>query len=163
MEDHYARTGNGEMRKKTFPTRTSDGAVRWMLDRGLLVRRNAKDPETFATVKGFILSDQLRETIGSNLVKLVAKATKRGNGRVGSVSIRDAFLTATMGAVLATSRASLNDDEMARCCSIVFALLPMKRLEEAGFADRLLRTVARSRSSVQKLQQLLQVRAYSVP
>lgn len=134
-----------------------------MLDRGMILRRNTKHPETYATVQGFILSDQLREMIGSNLVKLVARATKRGNGRVGKVNIRDAFLTATMAAVLATGRVSLNDDEMAHCCSIVLALLPIRRLEEAGFADRQLRTIARSRSSVEKLQELLQIWAYSIP
>lgn len=143
-------------------TRTSDGALRWMLERGMILRRSTKDPETYATVQGFILSDQLRDMIGSNLVKLVAKATGR-KGRMGKVSIRDAFLTATMAAVLAMGRVSLSDDEMARCCNIVFALLPIRRLEEEGFADRALRTVARSRSSVEKLQHLLQGRAYSVP
>ena len=152
-----------KMTKRTFVTRTSEGALRWMLDRGMILRRTTKDPETYATIQGFILSDQLREMIGSNLVKLVAKTARRGNEGIGRMTIRDAFLTASMAAVLTTGRVSLSDDEMARCCNIIFALLPIGRLEEADFADRSLRTVARSRSSVEKLQHLLQVRANSIP
>ena len=84
------------MIKNIFDTKTSEGALHWMLNQSIIVRRTAKDPETFATVQGFVLSDQVQDAIGSNLVKLVAKATRRANGEVGSVSIRDAFLTATM-------------------------------------------------------------------
>ena len=151
------------MIKKAFIPRTSEGALRWMLDREMIVRRTTKDSETYATVQGFILSDQLRDQIGSNLVKLVARVTQRRNGSVCKVSVRDAFLTATIAAVSVTARARLGDDEMARCCNVAFALLPISRLEEAGLADRSLSTIARSRSSVEKLQRLLQVRACSIP
>jgi len=131
-----------------------------MLQENMILRKTTKDPETYATVLGFILSDQLRDMIGSNIVKLVAKATKRRNTKAGSVSIRDAFLTATMAAVLEMSKVQLSDAEMVRCANIIFALLPMKRLEEAGLADRSLRTVARDRSSVEKLQSLFRLKAY---
>jgi hypothetical protein len=131
-----------------------------MLQENMILRRTTKDPETYATVLGFILSDQLRDMIGSNIVKLVAKATKRGNGKGGSVSIRDAFLAATMAAVLEMTKVQLSDVEMVRCANIIFALLPIRRLEEAGLADRPLRTVARDRSSVGKLQDMFRLKAY---
>jgi len=131
-----------------------------MLQEKMILRKTTKDPETYATVLGFILSDQLRDMIGSNIVKLVAKATKRRNGKAGSVSIRDAFLTATIAAVLEVSKVQLSEVEMMRCANIIFALLPIKRLEEAGLADRPLRTVARDRSSVEKLQNLFRLKAY---
>jgi hypothetical protein len=132
-----------------------------MLRQEMMVRRTTKDPETYAAVHGFILSDQLRDMIGSNLVKLVGKATRKGNGGVAKVSIRDAFLTATMAAVLEMARVTLSDEEMACCANVIFALLPIGRLEEAGLADRSLRTVARDRSSVQKLHDLFGPRLYS--
>jgi hypothetical protein len=147
------------MTKSFFDTRTSEGAIRWLLDQKMIVRRHAKDPETFATAQGFILSDELRHKLGSNLVRLVAKATRRGNGRLGNVSIRDAFLTAAMAAVLETTGAPLSDDEMTRCANIIFALLPIEPLEKSGLADKPLRTVVRSRSSVLELQRLLRLRA----
>jgi hypothetical protein len=146
------------VKTKTFPTGDSEEALRWMLDRGMISRKTAKDPETYATVQGFILSDQLREMIGSNLIELVAKATARKNGEMSRVSVRDAFLTATMGAVLTTGRVSLRDEDMARCCNIIFALLPVGRLEQAGIAQMQLRTLASNRASLEKLQHLLHVR-----
>ena len=148
------------MSKGIFNTRTSEGALSWMLRENMILRMNTKDPETYATVLGFILSDQLRDMIGSNIVKLVAKASRRGDTKAGSVSIRDAFLTATMAAVLEMSKVQLSEAEMVRCANIIFALLPIKRLEEAGLADRPLRTVARDRSSVEKLQNLFRLKAY---
>jgi hypothetical protein len=149
------------MTKHTFETQTSEGALHWMLRQNMVFRKTTKDPETYATVQGFVLSDQLRDLIGSNLVTLLAKANKRGNGRMGNVSIRDAFLTATIAAVLELGRARLSDDEMACCANIIFALLPMERLEESGLAGRRLRTIARNRSSVERLQNILGIRAYS--
>jgi hypothetical protein len=125
-----------------------------MLQENMVLRKTAKDPETYATVQGFVLTDALRDMIGSNLVKLVAKAGRKGNRRVGSVSIRDAFLTAAMGAVLQMAQVPLNEDEMACCANVIFALLPMRRLEDAGLANRPLRAIARDRSSAEKLQDL---------
>ena len=75
-----------------------------MLQQGMSLRKTAKDPETFATVQGFILSDQLKDKIGSTLASLVAKATRKRNRRVGDVSIRDAFLTASMAGAADTVR-----------------------------------------------------------
>ena len=146
--------------KGIFNTRNPEGALQWMLQENMILRRTTKDPETYATVLGFILSDQLRDMIGSNIVKLVAKATRRRDGKASSVSIRDAFLTATIAAVLELSKAQLSEVEMMRCANIIFALLPIKRLEEAGLADRQLRTVARDRASVEKLQNLFRLKAY---
>lgn len=142
------------MTKSTFDAHSSEAALRWMLHQGMILRKIAKDPETFATVQGFILSDQLRDKIGSTVASLVAKATRKGNLRVGNVSIRDAFLTASMAALLETSPISLSDDEMARCANIIFALLPISRLEEEGLADRSLRTITHNKLYVEKLQEL---------
>jgi hypothetical protein len=149
------------MTKHIFNTQTAEGALHWMLRQNMVFKQTTKDPETYAAVQGFILSDQLRDLIGSNIVTLLAKANKKGNGRMGNVSIRDAFLTATMAAVLEVSHARLSNDEMARCANIVFALLPMERLEASGLASRRLRTIAHNRSSVERLQEILKIRAYS--
>jgi hypothetical protein len=140
------------MIKANFPTRTAEGALHWMLNHEMLVRKTSKDPETYATVQGFILSDQLREMIGSNLVKLVSKATRSKGGRAVRVSVRDAFLAATMASVLEMTSVVLSDAEMTRCANIIFSLLPIRRLEDAGLADRPLRAIARDLSSVRTLQ-----------
>lgn len=149
------------MTKKTFNRRSPEGALRWMLQQGMILRKTAKNPETFAAVQGFVLSEQVRDTLGSTLASLVAKAIGKRHRKVGNVSIRDAFLTASMAAVLETGRVSLSDDEMARCANIIFALLPISRLEEEGLADRPLRTIAQDRSSVEKLQEMFGLRSYS--
>ncbi len=65
------------MTKSTFDAHSSEAALRWMLHQGMILRKTAKDPETFATVQGFILSDQLRDKIGSTVASLVAKATRK--------------------------------------------------------------------------------------
>jgi len=142
------------MTKSTFDAHSSEAALRWMRHQGMILRKTAKDPETFATVQGFILSDQLRDKIGSTVASLVAKATRKRNPRVGNVSIRDAFLAARMAALLETSPVSLSDDEIARCANIIFAFLPISRLEEEGLADRSLRTITRNKLYVEKLQEL---------
>jgi hypothetical protein len=149
------------MVKHNFDTRTAEGALHWMLRQNMVLRKTTRDPETYATVQGFILLDRLRDLIGWNIVTLLAKANKKGNGRIGNVSIRDAFLTATMAAVLEVSHARLSEDEIARCANIVFALLPMERLEASGLASRRLRTIVHNRSSVERLQEILKLRAYS--
>ena len=143
------------MTKSAFKAESGNGALYWMLQQNLILKRTTRDPETHATIQGFILAEQLRDMIGSNLVRLVAKATRKGNGRVGNVSLRDAFLTATIAALLETTHVSLSDDEMACCANMIFALLPIRRLEEAGLADRRLRTIARNRSLVGKLHDML--------
>jgi hypothetical protein len=142
------------MTKSTFDAHSPEGALLWMLHQDMIIRKTAKDPETFATVQGFILSDQLKDKIGSTLASLVAKATRKRNRRVGDVSIRDAFLTASMAALLETGPVSLSDDEMARCTNIIFALLPIGRLEEEGLADRSLRNITHNKLYVEKLQEL---------
>ena len=142
------------MTTNTFDTHSSEGALRWMLHQSMIIQKTEKDPETFATVQGFILSDQLRDKIGSTVASLVAKATRKRNRRVGNVSIRDAFLTASMAALVETSPVSLSEDEMACCANIIFALLPISRLEEEGLADRSLRTITHNKLYVEKLQEL---------
>jgi hypothetical protein len=143
------------MRQNAFEAQSENGALYWMLNQNLILKKMTRDPETRATIQAYVLSEQLREMIGSNLVRLVAKVTRRGNGKVLNVSLRDAFLTARIAALLETTHASLNDDEMTSCANIVFALLPIWRLEEAGLADRRLRTIARNRSLVGKLHELV--------
>jgi hypothetical protein len=143
------------MTQIAYEAEYGNGALDWMLRQNLILKKMTKDPETHATIQAYILSEQLRETIGSNLVRLVAKVTKKGNGEVRNVSLRDAFLTATIAALLETTHASLDDDEMTSCANIVFALLPIWRLEETGLAGRRLRSIARKRSLVGKLQELV--------
>jgi hypothetical protein len=129
-----------------------------MLKHDMIVRSKTKDPETFASVQGFLLSDEMRESIGANLVRLVAKATKKGNDRLRRVTVREAFLTATLAALLERTRVSLSEDEMTRCTNIIFALLPIRRLEQARIADRTVRSLALSKRAVMELQQVLGVR-----
>ena len=138
-----------------FETETTEGALHWMLQQNMIVRSTSKDPETFAAVQGFLLSDEMRDSIGSNLVRLVAKATRKGNTRLRRVTVREAFLTATLAALLEKARASLSEEEMTRCTNIVFALLPIKRLEQARLADRTVRSIALNRRSVMELQRIL--------
>ena len=52
------------------------GALSWMVEQGMIVRKTAKDPETFIPVHGYILSDDVRDKIGKNLVKLFGRAAK---------------------------------------------------------------------------------------
>ena len=49
----------------------SAAALSWMLERGIIMRKSTKDPETFIPVQGYILSDEMREEIGNNLVETV--------------------------------------------------------------------------------------------
>ena len=142
------------MVKSTFDVHSSEAALHWMLDQRMILRKTSKDPETFAMMQGFILSDQLRDKIGTTVANLVTKATTQRNPRIGNVSIRDAFLTASMAALLETSPVSLSKDEMTCCANIIFALLPISRLEEEGLADRSLRTITRNKLYVEKLQEL---------
>jgi len=135
-----------------FETNTAKGAMSWMLQRGMIVRSSTKDPETFATIQGYIVSEELRDRIGSNLVRLLGKAAK-GNG-MGRVTIRDALLTATMGAVLAIGKTQLSEEEMMQFANIIWALLPFERLETAGVTQKPLRSLARDRRLVGKVMRL---------
>ncbi len=133
---------------------TIEAALNWMLDQNILVKKSTKDPETFATVRGYLLSEIAREKIGANLVTLFAKATRRRNGKLGKVTLRDAFLTAALGAVLQMSETSISEDEMLRCANIILELLPIRQLEEAGIAYRPLRSLACDASLVGKMRRL---------
>ncbi len=129
---------------------TTVGALSWMLEQGMIVRRTTKDPETFLPVQGYILSDDMREKIGTNLVKLFGKAA-RGNG-LGGVTICDAFITATIAAVLATGKARLSEEEMTLCTNIILTFLSFEKLEAAGIARKPLRNLASDRALVRKFR-----------
>lgn len=120
-----------------------------MLEQGMVVRKAGKNPETFIPTQGYILSDELREKIGTNLVKLFGK-TNKGN-RLGDVTIGDAFITATIAAVLESCEAPLSEEEMTLCANIILKLLPFERLEAAGVTTKPLRRLARDRPLVRKL------------
>ncbi len=130
-------------------------ALTWMLEQGMITRRTTKDPETFIPVQGYVLSDELRDAIGTNLVKLFGKAArKNGSGRV---TISDAFITATMAAVLETAKVSLSQEEFTDCASIVLTFLPFEELKTAGIARKPLRGLASDKALVRKFRNL---RAY---
>jgi hypothetical protein len=131
---------------------TTAGALSWLREQGMIVKQTTKDPETFIPVQGFILSDEMRDKIGSNLVKLFAKAA-RGNGLQG-VTIADAFVTSAMAAVLSTGRVKLNEDEMTLCANIILTFLPFEKLEAAGIARKPLRRLASDKALVRKFRNL---------
>ena len=142
------------MSPAAFQTQTSEGALGWMLSNNMIFRTSSKDPETLATVHGYVLSDELGEKMGSNLVKLFAKATRSRNGRVKNVTVRDAFLTAAIGAILEMGKIALSEKEMMLCANIILALLPFGRLEKAGITEKPLRNLAHDRSLVGKIRQV---------
>ncbi len=142
------------MRRSMPEPVTTETALRWMLQHKMVLRSSAKDPETFASVRGFILSDEVRERVGANLLKLFAKATSGKKASLGKVTLRDAFLGAAIGAILEVGRVRLDDGPMMKCATIVMALLPTDRLEEAGIAGRRLSSLARDKSLVRKIQQI---------
>jgi len=142
------------MRHQRFDLQTSEGALLWMLKKKMIVRRSTKDPETFARVNGFTLSSAMSSQIGSNLVKLLGKAATSRNGSMSKITVRDAFLTATIGAVLAAGQTKLNEEEMMRCANIILALLPIDRLEKAGINRKRLKTLASDKHLVAKVLQV---------
>jgi hypothetical protein len=124
-------------------------ALSWMIEQGIVVRRTTKDPETFIPIQGYILSDELRERIGSNLVKLFSKATKRTALR--DVTIGDAFVTATIAALITAAEAQLSQEEITICTNIILKLLPFDKLETAGITGKTLRHLARDRALLRRL------------
>lgn len=126
-------------------------ALSWMIEQGMVVRKTTKDPETFIPIQGYILSDELREEIGSNLVKLFSKATKRA--RLRDVTIADAFVTATMAALIASAEAELSQEEMTMCTNIILKLLPFDKLESAGITGKTLRHLSRDRTLLRRLRE----------
>jgi len=131
-------------------TDTPESAIDWMLSQHMILKKSTKDPETFAAVNGYVLSDELREKIGSHLVELFAKSTRKKSFK--DITVRDAFLTATIGATLEIARVQLSEEEMTSCANIIMALLPIERLELEGVAERPLRTLARDRLLVSKIR-----------
>ena len=131
---------------------TTTSGLTWMLERVMITRRTTKDPETYIPVQGYILSEELRDTIGRNLLKLFGKAARK-NGS-GSVTIGDAFITATMGAVLETANVSLSQEELTNCISIILTFLPFEELKTAGIARKPLRNLASDRALVRKFRGL---------
>jgi hypothetical protein len=121
-----------------------------MIEQGMVVRKTTKDPETFIPIQGYILSDELREGIGSNLVKLCSKATKRAGLR--DVTIGDAFVTATIAALIAAADAQLSQEEMTMCTNIILKLLPFDKLESAGVTSKTLRHLSRDRTLLKRLR-----------
>jgi hypothetical protein len=126
-------------------------ALSWMIEQGMVVRKTTKDPETFIPIQGYILSDELGERIGSNLVKLFNKATKRAGLR--DVTIGDAFVTATIAALIATAEAPLSQEEITMCTNIILKLLPFDKLESAGVTRKTLRHLSRDRVLLRRLRE----------
>ena len=124
-------------------------ALSWMIEQGMVVRKTTKDPETFIPIQGYILSDELREQIGGNLVKLFNQAMKRPGLR--DVTIGDAFVTATIAALIA--EAELSQEEMTMCANIILKLLPFDKLESACVTGKTLRHLSRDRTLLRKLME----------
>jgi len=124
-------------------------ALSWMIEQGMVVRKTTKDPETFIPIQGYILSDELREQIGGNLVKLFNQAMKRASLR--DVTIGDAFVTATIAALIA--EAELSQEEMTMCANIILKLLPFDKLESARVTGKTLRHLSRDRTLLRKLME----------
>ncbi len=137
---------------RTLQETTTTGALSWLIEQGMIVKRSSKDPETFIPVPGYLLSDDLRDKIGTNLVKLFRKAT-RGRA-LKDVTIADAFVTATMAAVLSTGEVKLSEEEMTLCTNIVLTFLPFEKLKAAGIARKTLRSWASDRALVRKFRSL---------
>ena len=133
---------------------TAEGALSWMFENGMIIRRTVKDPETLATVRGFILSDEFAQNIGASLLELFVKATGRKKNGLQQVTVRDAFLMATIAAVLRRTKRSLSEEETELCAGILVSLLPVDRLAQAGIADKTLRNIAHDRTLVRKIQRV---------
>lgn len=143
-------TEGRETRRVNLETYTPESAIDWMLNQHMILKKSTKDPETFATVNGYVLSDEFREKIGSHLVELFAKSTRKKS--LMEITVRDAFLTATIGATMEIVRVRLSEEKMTSCANIIMALLPIERLELEGIAEKPLRTLARDRLLVSRIR-----------
>jgi hypothetical protein len=133
---------------------TLDDALAWMLRNGMIIRSTSKHPETLATVRGFVLSDEFGQSIGFYLLELFTKAIKKRRNGLSGVTVRDAFLMATIAAVMKQAEVTLSEGEMQLCASILLSLLPIDRLAQAGIADITLRNLARDRLLIRKVQRV---------
>jgi hypothetical protein len=132
--------------------RTPEDAVSWMVKNRMIMRSMSKDPETLATVRGFTLSDEFGQSIGSSLLELFTKANGSKRNGLRDVTVRDAFLMATIAAILRKIHAPLSQKEMQLCAGILMTLLPIDRLAQAGIADKTLHNLAHDKSLVRKVQ-----------
>jgi hypothetical protein len=130
---------------------TPAAALSWMVEQGIVLRKKTKDPETFIPVQGYILSEEMREEIGNNLVKLFRKAAR--GSRLKDVTIGDAFVSSTIGALLVHAKASIDQEEMTMCANIILKLLPFEKLETAGVTSKKLRRLSRDRALLRKLRE----------
>jgi hypothetical protein len=125
-----------------------------MLDKGMVTRSTSKDPETLATVRGFVLSDQFGQSIGTNLLELFAKATGSKKNGLSEVTVRDVFVMAIIAAIVRDIRVPLSEKEMELCAGILVTLLPIDRLTQAGIGDKTLHNLAHDRLLVRKIQRV---------
>ena len=120
----------------------------------MIIRSTGKDPETLATVRGFVVSEEFGQSVGAYLLKLFTKAIKKRRNGLSSVTVRDAFLMATIAAAMKQAEVTLGEREMHLCASILLSLLPIDRLAQAGIADITLRNLARDRLLIRKVQRV---------
>ena len=133
---------------------TLEDALAWMLSNGIIIRSTGKDPETLATVRGFVLSDEFGQSIGSHLLELFARAIKKRRNGLSNVTVRDAFLMATIAAIMKRAQVTISEGAIQLCAGILLSLLPIDRLAQAGIADITLRNLARDRLLVRKVQRV---------
>jgi hypothetical protein len=139
---------------RTESIQSTEDALLWMLNRKMIIKTSTKDPETFANIQGYLLTEDIRDTIGTNILRLFAKVTSRQNSRVKRVTVRDAFLTATIAVLLAEDKAKFSEDQMVSCANVVLALLPFDMLEKEGIAEKTLVSLARDRKLVARIQKI---------
>lgn len=132
----------------------TEDTLRWMIRHNLVIKKTTKDPETFANIQGYILTEEIREKIGANILIIFAKAAGKHKGAVEGLTVQDTFITATVATLRAVCKARLNEDRMVSCINVVFALLSFSRLEEAGIAQKTLRSLTHDRRLVNKIEKM---------
>ncbi len=70
------------------------------------------------------------------------------------MTIGDAFITATMAAVLGKAKVHLSQEELIDCASIILKFLPFEELKTAGIARNPLRRLASDKALVGKFRAL---------
>jgi len=132
----------------------AEDTLRWMIRHNLVIKKTTNYPETFANIQGYILTEEIREKIGANILIIFAKAAGKQKGAIEGLTVLDTFITTTVATLRAVCKTRLDEDRMVSCINVVFALLPFGRLEEAGIAQKTLRSLTHDRRLVNKIEKM---------
>lgn len=132
----------------------TEDALSWVIRHNLVIKKTTKDPETFANIQGYILTEKIREKIGANILIIFAKAASKQNLATKGLTVQDTFITATVATLRAIGKVHIDEDRMVSCANVVLALLPFGRLEEAGIAQKTLRSLTHDRRLVNKIEKM---------